>query len=213
MTFAKKKNQEQSGEETFPQKKLRWGRYIWLTLFILLVVVIIIIYRFAQKPAEGIVKSGAQDTKAVELGSDVPGTFRGKYISFMYDNKFVVKSDELAQKSGDVILESAYLSETGAMSKKISVTIRSLPSHNLADDPDYLMRTINVKRYRKENFSQGDVQGVAFVPADDNSQFEKIYFVLHNDFVATLSITTPSTLDEKSNKEADAIIKSLTWSK
>jgi len=212
MTFFQQKNYEKPVTE-IPAQKRHWGRYLWTAFFILLTITIIAVYRFAQKPAEGIVKpANQQNIKAVEIGSSVPETFTGKYVTFMYENSYVLKSDELAEKSGDVILERAYLTESGAMSKKISLTVRDLPSRKLKDDPDYLMREINLKRYRKENFSQGSVQGVSFVPADD-SQFEKTFFVLHNDLVATISITAPGTPDEKLNKEADIIAKSLTWNK
>lgn len=211
MTFLKEQNEQQEALKS-PTKKRHWGRYILLIFLIILAVMVIVVYRFAQKPAEGIVKPVGQNSKAIEVGSAVPATFTGRYVSFMYDNSYVLKSNELASDSADVILEHAYLSESGAMSKKISLTIRSLPSHNLEDDPDYLMRERNPKRYQKENFSQGNISGVAFIPADD-SQFEKTFFVLHNDLVATLSVTMPSAPDEKFNKDADAIVKSLTWLK
>lgn len=205
-----KKNEEQTNSGV-TIKKYHWGRYLWLTFFTVVLIAVALVYRFAQKPAEGIIKPATTDSK-VALGSDVPQTFSGKYVSFMYNNSYTLKLDELAKDSADVILERVYLSESGAISKKINLTIRSLPSRNLPDDPDYLMRQLNPKRYKLENFAFDKIQGVSFVPTDD-SQFEKTYFSLHNDLVVTLTLTAPATANEKLNKEADLIIKSLTWQK
>lgn len=205
------KNQTRLPEEK-TSKKHNWKKYGWLIFFALLIFAIGAVYRFAQKPAEGIIKSAKQESKAEQIISAKPEKFQGKYVSFVRSSDYILKSTELAKDSTEVILERAYFSETNAVFKKISLTVRSLPSRNLEDDPDYLMRVRNPERYRKENFSLDTVQGISFVPADDG-QFEKTFFILNNDLVATLSMTAPAVLDEKLNRTADEIVKTLTWQK
>ena len=200
-------------EKKIPSRR-HWRRYIFLTLLVLAMIASVIIYRFAEKPAEGTINNSTQDTtKAVQV-NDVPNTFtsKGSYLSFMYGNTYVLKSDEVSKDNSAVILEQAYLSEPGGLSKKISLVVRSLPSQNLTDDPDYLMRENNPTKYKKENFFADGVSGAAFVPAD-NSQFMKTYFIQHSDKLAVLSVISPSSEDKTLDNEADAVAGSLAWTK
>ncbi|MDR3559359.1 MAG: hypothetical protein P4L62_02695 [Candidatus Pacebacteria bacterium] len=200
-------------QENLPAvKKNRWGCCAGLVFFILIIGAAVAVYRFAQKPAEGVINASLPDAEVATTVSDVPATFTGTYVSFMCGNKYVLKSDDLSRDSSDVILERAYLTESSNFSKKINLTIRSLPSQNLTDDPDYSLRQNTPARYKKENFSLGSVSGVSFVPAD-NGSFEKTFFILHKDVVATLVMTAPGSLDETLSREADGIAKSLTWLK
>lgn len=209
MIFWKDKKQP-SGEDS--AKKNHGGRYFFIALVILIAIIAAAVYKFARKPAQGVIKPPVPDIQAVQKAEDVPEAFTGKYVSFMYSQKYALKSHDVAKEDGAIILEQAYLSELSAISKKIGLTVRSLPSHNLEDNPDYKMREITTKRYKREDFSEGNVKGVSFVPADDG-QFEKTFFVTHGDFLAIISMTAPAFPSEDLNKEADAIAKSLTWLK
>lgn len=209
MTFWKDKKQP-SGEDS--AKKNHGGRYFFIALVILVAIMAALVYKFAQKPAQGVIKPPVQDIQAAQKADDAPEAFTGKYVSFMHSNKYALKSHESAEEDGAIILEQAYLSESSAISKKIGLTVRSLPSHKFEDNPDYKMREITTKRYKRENFSEGNVNGVSFVPADD-SQFEKTFFVTHDDLLAIISMTAPAFPNEDLNKEANAILESLTWLK
>ena len=211
MTFWKDRNKKQLNKRDSAKKNHR-GRYFFAVLFVFVLIIAAAVYRFAQKPAQGVIKPQTQDAQSGKKAEDVPEAFTGKYISFVYSNKYTLKSHELAKEDKAIILEQAYLSESSAISKKIGLTIRSLPSHNLEDVPDYKMREINTKRYKKENFSEGNISGVSFVPADDG-QFEKTFFVTHGDLLAIVSMTAPAFPNEALNKEANTIVKSLIWLK
>ena len=190
-------------------KKRHWKIYLFSFFIIFAVAGAVLVYRFAQKPAQGTVKPQAQ-----AVGEDKPQNtlqqFSGKYLSFKYQSSYTLKSHDVDPDKNKIILEEAYLSDAAATSQKIILTVRSLPSHNLEDDPDYKMREINTKRYWKESFSEGAVSGLVFVPAD-NSSFEKSFFILHGDFLAIISITAPAPPDGTLNQEADAIVASVTW--
>jgi hypothetical protein len=211
MKFWKNKNNDQPSQED-SAKKNHWRRYIFSGLIIIFLIIGAAIYHFAQKQAQGLIKPPTQDSQAAQKAEDVPEAFTGKYISFMYSHKYALNSHDLAKEDGAIILEQAYLSESSAVSKKIGLTVRSWPSHSLEDNPDYKMREITTKRYKREDFSEGNVKGVSFVPADD-SQFEKTFFVTHGDLLAIISMTAPASPTETLNQEADAIVKSLTWLK
>lgn len=209
MIFWKDKKQP-SGEDS--AKKNHGGRYFFIALVILIAIIAVAVYKFAQKPAQGVIKPPVQDIQALQKADDALEVFTGKYVSFTHSNKYALKSHETAEDDKAVILEQAYLSESSAISKKIGLTVRSLPSHNLEDNPDYKMREITAKRYKREDFSEGNMKGVSFVPADD-SQFEKTFFFIYGNFLAIISMTAPAFPSEALNKEADAIVKSATWLK
>ena len=211
MIFLKKKNKEHPTEENSSPKH-HFRKYVFIFLSISILIIAAAIYRFAQKPAEGVIKPPSKDIQAADIGNDVPESFMGKYVSFMYGNKYALKSHEISENSADIILETAYFSESLAISKKINLTIRNLPSRNLEDVPDYKMREMDTKRYRKETFSEGKINGESFVPADD-SQFEKTFFIQHDDLLAIIVITASALPDDALNKEANAIAKSLEWLK
>jgi hypothetical protein len=212
MIFSKKeKKEELDGKKSV--KKSHLARYIFASFFILLLVLVEITYRLAQEPAKGvIVQSSEKENKIASLGSDVPESFTGKYISFAYGNKYALKSHETAKDGSEVILETAYFSESSSISKKINLTVRSLPSGKLEDCPDYKMREIKKERYKKEIFSEGSVKGESFVPADE-SQFEKTFFIQHEGLVAIIVMSAPASSDDLLIEEADTITKSLEWIK
>ena len=151
MNIFKNKTKEKIIESEIVRQSHK-GRYIFLFFLLLTIIGMITLYKFAQRPAEGLIKSQTQETINSLKESDVPKTFNGKYISFMYGSKYILKSDDFSKDSADVVLERAYLSEVSTVSKKINLTIRSLPSQNLTDDPDYLLRQNNPEHYKKENF-------------------------------------------------------------
>jgi len=193
-------------------KKIHWKRYFFLILLILLASGIVFAYRLTQKPAQGVILPSKQEDPLKKIAQEVPGSFLGKYVSFMYPNGYVEKSHEVADSDSAVILETVYVSQTSATSKKIALTVRSLPSGNLEDDPDYQMRELNPKKYKKESFAAGQVSGQSFVPADDG-QFEKTFFIKHEGLLAIIAVTAPAMPDQTRNDEADGIAKSLEWVK
>lgn len=205
------KDKKQPNEED-SAKKNHWGKYFFIAVVILIVIIAAAVYNFARKPAQGVIKPPAPDIQALQKADGATEAFTGKYISFTHSDKYALKSHETAEDDKAVILEQAYLSESSAISKKIGLTVRNLPSHKLEDDPDYKMREINTKHYKKEDFSEGNISGVSFVPADD-SQFEKTFFFIHGDFLAIIAMTAPAFPSETLNKEADTIVKSATWLK
>ena len=204
-------NNSQVAQKPVKPKK-RWKNFFFLAILILVAIPVYLFYRFTQKPANGVIRTVSSNAEAIKTVEDVPETFAGKYLTFMYSNKYVLKShDDQADASG-IILERAFLSQTSALSQKIGLTIRSFPSHNLEDVPDYKMRELRTEKYKKETFSQGSVSGVDFIPADDGP-FEKDFFIQKGDFLAIISVSAPAMPDETLNKEADLIAKSVAWLK
>jgi hypothetical protein len=193
-------------------KSSHFKMIIFLCLFILAAIGIIVGYIYAQRPAQGIVKGISKNQDAENKNNDIPEAFTGKYISFLYGNSYVLKSHDIASVEGAVILEQAFLVETSAVSKKIALTVRSLPTHNLEDCPDFKMRAMNSKGYKKEDFNFGAISGASFETADQGA-FEKTFFLLHGDYLAIIAITAPALVDEKLENEASSIVKSVSWLK
>lgn len=211
MKFLKNKNNG-SGRMDENSKTHHISRNIFLFLLLAAISGAVIVYFYAQKPAQGIIKVAAQDQTTQNKQVDVLGVFTGKYLSFMYGSSYVLKSDNVTDGAGAVILEQAYLSENSAISQKIALTVRNLPTHNLDDCPDFQMRTLKPERYRKENFSLGDMSGTSFKVIDQGT-FEKSFFLLHKDYLAIITLMAPALADEKLENEANSVIKSISWLK
>ena len=196
--------------EEAPKKKSKLK--IYFSLFGLAITLGVggFLYWFSHQAANGTIKAVTKVDQKLTQSEDIPATFNGKYVSFMYGNSYQLKSDDAETDSSGIFLERAYLSEVGAISQKINLTVRNLPSGNLEDDPDYLMRQNDTEHYKKENFSLGKNEGVAFSSAY-SSQFAKTYFILDNNRVATLTLSAPGSEDKALDGEADQIMMSFAW--
>jgi hypothetical protein len=193
-------------------KKSKLRRNILVVFFLLIVIGLISLYLYAQKPAQGIIKSTPSEKNIETVALNVPQAFTGEYLSFLFDKTYSLKSHDVTDKSGDVILERAYLSETGSISKKIGLMVRSLPTRNLNDVPDYKMRDIKTESYKKAEFDFGNVAGVSFEALGEET-FEKTFFILNKDKVAILTMTAPSFSNEEIQNELETIVRSISWLK
>lgn len=204
-------NQTEMQQEIVVKKK-NWKKYFWVILIGLLLSIVGLIYFYAQKPATGKVNFSTKKSDLSAQEIEVPEIFAGEYVTFMYPSQFLLKDHVLAKNSEDVVLETAYLTENGALSQKINLTIRKFFSQRLEDIPDYVLRKTSPQRYKEEVFSQDKLSGVSFVPADE-SNFEKTYFLSNNGYLAILAVSAPSPIDEELNKKADILAKSVKWKK
>jgi len=109
MIFFKNKNKKQPAAESSAAGRY-WGRYFFIALIIFIAVIALIIYKFAQKPAQGVIKPQDSDAQGGKKEEEVPKPFSGKNLSFLYGSSYVLKSHEIAKDSSQVILEQAYLS-------------------------------------------------------------------------------------------------------
>lgn len=211
MTFFKNKNKKFETQE-IPVKKSRLKGYFFIIALAWILVGVFAVYKYAQKPATGAIKPPSKDIQAAQNAADVPNSFTGEHVSFMYGNSYVEKSHEITKNDEAVIVETAYFSQPSGISKKIALTVRRFSSGNLGDVPDFKMRELKPEKYKKEPFSVGEVSGTAFVPADD-SQFEKSFFIKYGDLLAIIVVNAPAMPDKTLNNEADGIVKSLEWVK
>ena len=207
-------NKEKNNSDALKKdaKSNHFKMIIFLSILSLIAIGAIIVYFYAQKPAQGIVKLSSSGQDLETKNNNVSEAFAGKYLSFFYGNSYVLKSHNIDNENGAVILEQAYLSENSAISKKIGLMIRNLPTHNLEDCPDFKMREINSKKYRKDNFDFSSISGSSF-EAVDQGTFEKTFFLLHGDYLAIISMSAPSLSDEEIEDEASGIVKSVSWLK
>ena len=222
MFFSKKSQQPEKKAETplkmEPQTvvggkkpKKKYGRYIFATFLLVVLIAAGVVYEFAQKPAQGVVQPTKNINEiAQKAAEEVPEAFVGKYVSLMYKHGYEVRSHDVATDNQAVILEQAFLVQSSVASQKIALTVRILPSRNLEDDPDYKFRETDTKVYTKESFSAGDVSGSAFVPAGEG-QFEKSFFIQHGNLLAIIDVNAPVSMNNTIEDEADAVAKSLTW--
>ena len=186
-----------------------------MIIFVISAIVVVIgamLYMFSQKPAVGTTKTVEKKEAAVQLSTDVPNFFEGKYVAFTYGQGYLEKSHEISEDGSGVILESAYFSNPSGVSKKIALTVRNFPSGNLEDVPDFKMRQLKSDSYRQVDFSEGEITGKAFVPADDGP-FEKTFFIKHGYFLAIIAFTAPAIGNQELENEADGVAKSVLWLK
>lgn len=167
---------------------------------------------FANQPSRGTAKIVQNDADTKKTAEPTPSVFDGRYLSFTYRGNYVVKTHDTDDRADAVILESAYISETSAISKKIGLTVRHLPTRNADDDPDYTMRRQNPDRYRMDTFDIDGKQGASFTSVDQGA-FEKTFFVRHGDMMVSLTLGSPGAEDGKLDAEADALVGSIRWAK
>lgn len=167
------------------------------------------VWKFFQKPVSS--KIYTKSELSTTVAPEVFERFEGKYLSFEYSQTYSIKSHTKELQNGGVILESALLSDA-VSSKRIGLTIRNLPTHNLEDCPDFKMRELDKGRYKKEVFDFGLYNG-SFFENIEQEITEKTFFLLQGDYLAILSMTGPSFFDEKKENEAMDIIKSISWLK
>ncbi|NTV55050.1 MAG: hypothetical protein HGB37_00890 [Candidatus Moranbacteria bacterium] len=188
----------------------RAKRLVTIFLVVLCICGAVFLYFFANQPSRDTKKStlATSDTKtAVQKPQE---EFAGKYVSFTHGGDYVVKTHDTDEREGAVILESAYLSETSALSKKIGLTVRFLPSKSADADPDYTMRRQNPDRYRMDSFDFDGMQGTSFTSVDTGT-FEKTCFMRHGDKMVSLTLGAPGAEDAKVDAEAEALVRSIRW--
>jgi hypothetical protein len=211
--FKKEKNNQDVQEKNVKRNHLKM--IIFLFILAMVVTAAGLIYFYAQKPARGIIKTASRSQEAETKNNDTPSVFTGEYLSFLYGNSYVLKSHDVFDENGAVILERAYLTEIASVSnvsKKIMLTVRDLPTHAFEDCPDFKIRSMDSKKYKKETFDFGEIKGISFEVADQSTH-EKTFFLLHENYLAIISITSPALGDEKTNNEALDVIKSVSWHK
>lgn len=192
-------------------KKSHFKRNFFAIIFILTAASTSFVYYYAQKPAKGISKNSQQDQKNDLKEMAVPKAFTGEYVSFLYDNTYILKTHDVATTKEAVVLEQAYLTQASAISKKIGVTVRNLPSRLLEDCPDYKIRIESPNKYKKENFNIKKNNGVSFEVMEGT--FEKTFFLQHEDYLAIITLTAPSIGDAASSNEIENIVESFFWLK
>ncbi|MEI6650933.1 MAG: hypothetical protein WCL23_05945 [Candidatus Moraniibacteriota bacterium] len=199
-----------SSEDTLPKQHSHIRRVVFAIFLFLCIVCGTVVFWYASQPSQGTVKQISPDASSETPALSKQVLFPGTYLVFPYDSRYEVKTHRLDDTKDAIILETAYLSEISAFSKKIGLTVRNVPSGSLDDDPDYMMRVQNGNRYAKRSFDLGGNRGISFTVTDQGS-FEKSYFVLNGKLLAILTVSAPGAENAKLDEEADAMVKGIEW--
>lgn len=138
--------------------------------------------------------------------------FEGKYVSFAHLTSYKEKNHEIEQDEGKNVLERAFFSEGGINAKKIALTVEKLPGGNMEESANYNLRQAYPDRYKKEKFSQGETQGVAFSLSGQQS-FEKVIFIQNGNLLAELALTSSFPSNDELDLEIENIAGSVIWKK
>lgn len=179
----------------------------WLVLLLVVVVVGFIGYRSVQSllgPARGTVVTtvpvAPQVPPPVELEQ-----FDGKYLSFARPITYELRTPKQA---GSNSLESNTFISSGMVSKVLLVTVTSLPSGRLEDDPSYSMRTLNSDRYKIREIK---VKGEKVMIAADATEHQQTAFWPHGGKLLTFTLTGLSTDTAAVSEEYEKMLQSVAW--
>lgn len=200
----------------FDLEKEKNKKHHWLiralVFFVLLTTGIYFIFALLKKPSVGNVR--ALDAEQ-PLIAEKPGEnewFEGKYISFAHLTSYKEKKHTIETEEGKNILESAFFSEGGINGKKIALIVEKLSGGNMEESANYNMRQAYPDRYKKEKFSRGETQGVAFSLYSQQS-FEKVIFIQNGNLLAELALASSLPPDDDLNLEIENIAGSIKWLK
>jgi Cu/Ag efflux protein CusF len=138
--------------------------------------------------------------------------FESNYISFRHTNSYLLKSHGEAKKENDLILETAFFSDSSVNSKKIALTIENLQSRAMSDSANYNMRKKFTDKYEEEEIKIGDSVAIIF-SLKGGDIFEKTIFVPRKEYLVELTLSSPVTSIDQLNAEFEDIIKSIQWKK
>ncbi|MFZ2300166.1 MAG: hypothetical protein WAW00_03465 [Candidatus Moraniibacteriota bacterium] len=176
-----------SQEEKPPSKK---RSRVWIFLLIgasLLSGIAYVLWLFLQKPAIGEIRVGKQAPAEERNTGKKQRQFTGKYLIFSYPAAYVEKSHEIPV-SGPV-KESIFLSAADIEGRKMAITVEERERGDFEASPSFQMRSDESGEYDQESVAVGGFSGFLF--KKDSQVFERTFFLHSEDFVISISATSP----------------------
>lgn len=195
-------------QQPAPRPKITRSR---LRLVITLLVVLVGCTTAAGYLAHGLTGPAAGAVVSKQSGDDRQSqpagnyTLSGDYLSFSYPNSFTASPDQ--QLSSGMLQQNKLLSTSGG-SKSLVVTVTSLPSGQLDDDPSFYMRSLHPQTYQLTKQTIGDDQVVI---ASRQGSFEEVAFWPHAGKLATIALSGTTTNQADALATFNQIVQSVGW--
>ncbi len=129
----------------------------------------------------------------------------GDYLSFTYPDTFIARPN---QEQGGATLQRNILYSNGAGILTLTVTVTSLPSGQLDDDPSYRMRTLHPETYA---LTPQTVQSEHVVIAKGIGSFEEVAFWPHAGKLATIALSGSTASVTATEAVYSHLLQSVTW--
>ncbi|MDD5083962.1 MAG: hypothetical protein PHT88_03455 [Candidatus Moranbacteria bacterium] len=172
-----------------------------------------------QQPSQGVIRKSPTQVSSVTAPPQEKIRLEGEYLSFAHLSSYtpVAKLEESEAKDGEVsvkkpgaFLQSDFLiAYTAASSKKIAVSVESLPSSNLEDNASFKFRISSPKLYTQSMADIGKEKVILFVRDGDTR--EQSVFLRHNALVVPVVLSSSNTSLESMREELLAIANSVEW--
>lgn len=131
----------------------------------------------------------------------------GKKVSFSYQDSFKpVATNKLTV--GEI--EKFTYSKLSLPNANLSITVRSLPSEQLADEGTYKLRQSQPEAYTQSTVTTGSTTFT--VMSAKNNGFQKVAYVVHNGQVVIISLSSSTDPSDKTLNDAlQATLDSWQW--
>lgn len=186
-----------------PKKPLRLLVYsVLIVLFFFGLASIVCL--FLQEPVIGEVRVGKKAPTEDRDSAKKQKQYQGKYLTFSYPGIYAEKTHEIFVDGP--VKESIFLSAADIEGRKIAVTVEEREGGDFEASPSFQMRSDKPTEYDQEPVSIGGQSGFLF--KKDTYMFERIFFLHSEDFVISISATSPFSA-ENLEQELFSIIGSI----
>jgi len=185
--------------------KRRRQAAIFLFLASLICGFLYFVWRFSQNPAVGVIRVGALPVQDENFGQGKElKRFAGKYVSFSYPGAYAEKAHAIPVNGP--VKESIFLSAADFEGRKIAIVVEEREGGDFEASPSFQMRSDRPEEYDQEPVSVSGQSGFLF--KKDTQVFERTFFLHSEDFVISISTTSPISV-ESLEQELFAVIGSL----
>lgn len=173
------------------EKKSSKGRSrFWIFLLLALLFfsgILYAIWLFLQQPVIGEVRVGTGAPAEESNSTKQQKQYQGKYLTFLYPGIYEEKMHETPVNGP--VKESIFLSAADFEGKKIAVVVEERTGGDFEASPSFQMRSSKPTEYDQESVSVGGQRGFLF--KKDAQVFERTFFLRDEDFVISISATSP----------------------
>ena len=183
------KNIIKQGKSFSQQVKTRKRSVVLLCLGLLLCGFLYFFWQFLQQPVVGTITTEKAQKKD-DGDQKKPILYQGKYLTFMYPSIYEEKAHEIPIKSP--VKESIFLSAKDFEGQKIAIVAEERARGDMESSPSFQMR-VDKPEYDQEPVAIGWLSGFLF--KKNSPVFEQTFFSHGTDFVVSISMTSPLSMD------------------
>lgn len=166
--------------------------------------IVYIVWLFLQEPVIGEVRIMKKELTEDRNSTKKQKQYQGEYLTFSYPGIYAEKAHEIFVDGP--VKESIFLSAADIEGKKLAIVVEEREGGDFAASSSFQMRSNKPTEYDQKPVSIGGQSGILF--KKDTQMFERIFFLHSEDFLISISATSPFSA-ESLEQELFSIIGSI----